>query len=150
MPTDRFPYPESSYAARLVPEPTTDGRMVYSAWYEELPGCESQGETWEEARHNLTEAFDLYVTDLMRRGLAVPPPAYARIREAAWYGAPPRLPDDLTATPLDYIVTPPLALSHSIFFPRGRMDLPGLVVRGTMARPAPEERCEELTTSGTA
>lgn len=150
MPTDRFPYPEASYAARLVPEPTTDGRVVYSAWYEELPGCESQGETWEEARHNLTEAFELYVTDLMRRGLEVPPPAYARIREAAWYGIPPSLPDVLTATPPSYIVTPPPALSYSIVFPRGQMDLPGLVVHGTLVRPAPEERRDEVTTSGTA
>jgi predicted RNase H-like HicB family nuclease len=74
MATERFPYRESDYARRIIQEPTTDGGTVYSAWYAELPGCESQGDTEEEARENLKDAFELYMSDLQRRGLPIPPP----------------------------------------------------------------------------
>lgn len=37
-----------------------------------LPGCVSQGETWEEALHNIKDAIQLYLESLEARGLHVP------------------------------------------------------------------------------
>jgi antitoxin HicB len=84
MPTNS-PYPESAYSARVAPEPTTDGTLVYGSWYEELPGCESQGDTPEEARENLREAFALYVGSLVEDGMPVPPPRANAVREIIWF-----------------------------------------------------------------
>jgi len=33
----------------------------YSVWVPELPGCASQGETFEEALKNIREAIELYL-----------------------------------------------------------------------------------------
>lgn len=35
----------------------------YSAWVPTLPGCASQGETFEEALSNIKEAIELYLED---------------------------------------------------------------------------------------
>jgi predicted RNase H-like HicB family nuclease len=35
----------------------------YSVWVPDLPGCASQGETFEEALSNIKEAMDLYLED---------------------------------------------------------------------------------------
>lgn len=35
----------------------------YSVWVPTLPGCASQGETFEEALKNIKEAIDLYLED---------------------------------------------------------------------------------------
>jgi len=35
----------------------------YSVWVPDLPGCASQGETFEEALGNIKEAIDLYLED---------------------------------------------------------------------------------------
>lgn len=35
----------------------------YSVWVPDLPGCASQGETFEEAKRNITEALELYLED---------------------------------------------------------------------------------------
>lgn len=35
----------------------------YSAWVPALPGCASQGETFEEALKNIKEAIELYLED---------------------------------------------------------------------------------------
>ncbi len=35
----------------------------YSVWIPELPGCASQGETFEEALQNIKEAITLYLED---------------------------------------------------------------------------------------
>ncbi len=35
----------------------------YSAWVPTLPGCASQGETFEEALSNIQEAITLYLED---------------------------------------------------------------------------------------
>ncbi len=88
--TPLTPYRESDYAIRVVQEPTTDGEMVYSAWYAEIPTCESQGDTEQEARENLRDAFELYMTDLQTRGLPIPAPApsTAQVREVVAYVVP--------------------------------------------------------------
>jgi predicted RNase H-like HicB family nuclease len=35
----------------------------YSVWVPDLPGCASQGETFEEAKKNIQEAIELYLED---------------------------------------------------------------------------------------
>jgi len=35
----------------------------YSVWVPTLPGCASQGETFEEALNNIKEAIELYLED---------------------------------------------------------------------------------------
>ncbi|HYT42435.1 MAG TPA: type II toxin-antitoxin system HicB family antitoxin [Methylomirabilota bacterium] len=35
----------------------------YSVWVPSLPGCASQGETFEEALNNIKEAISLYLED---------------------------------------------------------------------------------------
>ena len=35
----------------------------YSVWVPDLPGCASQGETLDEAKHNIEEAIQLYLED---------------------------------------------------------------------------------------
>lgn len=41
----------------------------YSAWVPTLPGCASQGETFEEAFNNIEEAIELYLEDPPKKGL---------------------------------------------------------------------------------
>lgn len=81
----QFPYPEADYSVRIAQEPTTDGGTVFSAWYVELPGCESQGDTEAEARENLKQAFALYVGDLLEGGREVPAPQRSQVREIVSY-----------------------------------------------------------------
>lgn len=40
----------------------------------ELPGCYSEGSTWEEAQENLQEARELYIFTLLKTGEPVPSP----------------------------------------------------------------------------
>ena len=35
----------------------------FSVWVPDLPGCASQGETFEEAKKNIREAIELYLED---------------------------------------------------------------------------------------
>ena len=35
----------------------------FSVWVPDLPGCASQGETFEESLHNIKEAIELYTED---------------------------------------------------------------------------------------
>lgn len=35
----------------------------FSVWVPDLPACASQGETFEEALHNIKEAIELYLED---------------------------------------------------------------------------------------
>lgn len=41
----------------------------YSAWVPTLPGCVSQGETFEEALNNIKEAMELYLEDIPKKDL---------------------------------------------------------------------------------
>lgn len=41
----------------------------YSAWVPTLPGCASQGETFEEALNNIKEAIELYLEDCPQKGI---------------------------------------------------------------------------------
>ena len=44
----------------------------YSVWVPDLPGCASQGETYEEALANIREAIALYIESLRLEGLPAP------------------------------------------------------------------------------
>lgn len=39
----------------------------YSTWVPTLPGCASQGETFEEALSNIKEAIELYLEDTPKK-----------------------------------------------------------------------------------
>lgn len=54
---------------------TTTGEPCYLAIHPELPGCMASARTDEEARQNLDDARELYISALERRGVTVPPPA---------------------------------------------------------------------------
>lgn len=59
-----------SYIFRIVIEEERDGR--FSAFAPSLPGCNTWGESKEEALKNIEEAIHLYVEDLMASGEDVP------------------------------------------------------------------------------
>ena len=44
-----------------------------------LPGCHSQGETWEETIANIKEAIDLYIEDMVANGEELPEDQLNRI-----------------------------------------------------------------------
>ncbi len=85
MHREEFPYRASDYTIEIMPQPTTDGQMIYFASIEELPGCNSDGETPDEARGNLEDAFDLYVTTSLLDGVTLPAPSPSRqYKEVIW------------------------------------------------------------------
>ncbi|MBI4382215.1 MAG: type II toxin-antitoxin system HicB family antitoxin [candidate division NC10 bacterium] len=44
----------------------------YSVWVPALPGCESQGDTLEEAAANIREAIQCYLQSSLKHGEAIP------------------------------------------------------------------------------
>ncbi|MEW6426094.1 MAG: type II toxin-antitoxin system HicB family antitoxin [Bacillota bacterium] len=54
----------------VIMEQEEDGG--YSVSVTELPGCTSQGDTWEEALANIKEAIALYLWSLQEDGLLSP------------------------------------------------------------------------------
>jgi len=44
-----------------------------------LPGCVSQGETYEETLVNIKEAIELYLESLESRGLPIPEETFERV-----------------------------------------------------------------------
>lgn len=62
---------EHAYAYVVRPDETASG-VVYLAQHPDLPGCMAHGATPAEAIANLTEAREMYLADLVRRGLALP------------------------------------------------------------------------------
>jgi predicted RNase H-like HicB family nuclease len=50
-----------TYKASIVVEKDDSGYYVYCP---DLPGCQSQGETYEEAMANIREAIELYLETL--------------------------------------------------------------------------------------
>lgn len=76
------------YLIEIVREPTTEGDLVYVARHPELPGCMAHGESADEARANLDEARGLYLADLGRRGIEMPP-ARGLVRVVTWETSPP-------------------------------------------------------------
>ncbi len=52
-----------SYRVNIVFSRDKDGYYVYCP---ELPGCQSQGDTFEEARENIQEAVELYLETMSK------------------------------------------------------------------------------------
>lgn len=48
-------------AYNVIFQPEKEGG--FSVWVPSLPGCASQGETFEEAKENIKEAITLYLED---------------------------------------------------------------------------------------
>ena len=46
----------------------------YSVWVPDLPGCASQGDTYDEALANIRDAITLYVDSLRAEGRPIPEP----------------------------------------------------------------------------
>src|SRR5437016_777208 len=69
------------YLILLEPDAYGDGRSWYMARHPELPGCQSDGPTPDEAVANLADARELYIRSLIEDGRPVP--------EAAPAGAAP-------------------------------------------------------------
>ncbi len=46
----------------IIIEPTKTG---YSAYYPDLPGCVTVGDTVEQTREHMKEAIELYIEELM-------------------------------------------------------------------------------------
>ena len=52
-----------SYKVNVVFSKDKDGYYVFCP---ELPGCQSQGDTFEEARENIQEAMELYLETMSK------------------------------------------------------------------------------------
>ncbi len=63
------------YTMLAVPDECVDGSRCYIARVQELPGCESHGETADEALQNLHEAKELYLRTMLEDGIEPPVPA---------------------------------------------------------------------------
>lgn len=81
-------YPESDYRTEIVPEILTDGRLIYVASHPEVRKIRSQGNTPEEAKENLSDAFALYEEHCREHGLDMPTPQPSGVREVIWRAFP--------------------------------------------------------------
>jgi predicted RNase H-like HicB family nuclease len=63
------------YTTEVVRDESTDGEPMFLARHPELPGCQAQGETVDEALHNLNGARLDFIYFLLEDGLPVPEPA---------------------------------------------------------------------------
>ena len=57
------------YTILLTPDPEDGG---YTVRVPALPGCNTQGDTIEEATANAREAISVYIADLVESGEAIP------------------------------------------------------------------------------
>ena len=62
------------YSVAVTPERCTDGSACYMARVVELPGCESHGDTPEQALRHLDEAKKLFIASMLEDGLTPEPP----------------------------------------------------------------------------
>jgi len=62
------------YEVSVTPDKCTDGSDCYLARIVELPGCESHGDTPEEALANLEDAKNLFITSMIEDGVEPPVP----------------------------------------------------------------------------
>lgn len=58
------------FTAVFVPE--KEDRNIYTVYIPALPGCISFGESLTEARYNIREALELYLSTILEDGEAVP------------------------------------------------------------------------------
>ncbi|HEY7127832.1 MAG TPA: type II toxin-antitoxin system HicB family antitoxin [Ktedonobacterales bacterium] len=98
MKTNPVTYPESAYRTEIVPEVLTDGRLIYVASHPEIRRVRSQGDTPEEARENLSDAFALYKEHCMEHWFDMPAPQQSGVKEVIWRTFP--INETLTASSL--------------------------------------------------
>lgn len=63
------------YTKRVRPDEGTHGEPLFFAWVEELPGCESHGDTAGEALEWLEDAISMYIGTMLEDGVRPPIPA---------------------------------------------------------------------------
>jgi predicted RNase H-like HicB family nuclease len=63
------------YTRRVRPDEGTRGESLFLAWVDELPGCESHGDTAAEALDSLEDALAMYIGTMLEDGLDPPIPA---------------------------------------------------------------------------
>lgn len=68
------------YQEEVALEECTDGTQCYFAQVVELPGCESHGDTPQEALRNLQEAKRLFIATLLKNGVTPSQPLSAPVR----------------------------------------------------------------------
>ena len=68
------------YAITVIPESCTDGSMCYVARVAELPGCESHGDTPEQALQHLDEAKRLFLVAMLEDDVEPPHPHSEPVR----------------------------------------------------------------------
>lgn len=66
------------YSVVVTPETCTDGSKTYLARISELPGCESHGDTPEQALQHLEEAKRLFIASMLEDGVDPPLPETKR------------------------------------------------------------------------
>ena len=67
-------YVGQPYSVAVTPELCTDGSASYMARVAELPGCESHGDTPEQALRHLDEAKRLFIASMLEDGVVPDPP----------------------------------------------------------------------------
>ncbi len=65
---------DPAYMTVVAKTVTTAGEACYLAMHPELPGCMASGSTENEAEENLSDARELYLSVLERRGIPTPSP----------------------------------------------------------------------------
>ena len=76
------------YSVAVTPERCTDGSACYMARVVELPGCESHGDTPEQALHHLDEAKELFIASMLEDGLTPEPPRNRNSVVTVWRMTP--------------------------------------------------------------
>ncbi len=67
----------NDYRVVIEPLPAEEGGG-FVAYAPDLPGCMSDGETREDAAHNIADAIACWIEEAARLGRAVPPPSRER------------------------------------------------------------------------
>jgi len=65
---------DAGYMTVVSKTTTTTGEACYLANHPQLPGCMASGTTEDEARENLDDARELYLSALKHRGIPAPLP----------------------------------------------------------------------------
>lgn len=76
------------YTRVVVPDEYSEGGTCYLSKIEELPGCESHGDSPEEAIANLNDALELHLSTMLEDGVEPPVPVNSIVSCAVWRSLP--------------------------------------------------------------
>lgn len=76
------------YTRVVVPDEYSRGGVCYLGRIEELPGCESHGDSPEEVVANLQDALELYLSTMLADGVEPPVPSSDFPVSAVWRSVP--------------------------------------------------------------